>query len=499
MGSSEKIAKGLYWTTLVNIVNGAYGFISVPILLAYFGKADYGLIGLAMSINVYLRLMDMGLNSTNIRFFSNWIAKKEYERVNKLFHTSLTFYGSVGLLNALILLVVSFFSQDLFYLSSEEDIILKHLFYILSISAFINWFTSCFDQLIRANEYVGWVQKMTLLPEFFQIVILVLTVVCKFSIEWYYALTTFSMCLVIPFCIRKIKEICPYVSFKLSFDKPTFKEVLPYCLNIFSFGIFQFSIQNLRPVFLGMQGTIESVADYRILNGIITLVLMLGGAFMGVFLPSASKAVASHNIEAQKRVAYDGTKYITIALCFCCFGVISISSELIILYVGASYLNLTGWLVLWLLTTLMSHNQAISSLILAGSDIRAITYNTITASIIGLIVCWFTIPYLQIGGTIIGYGIYGFLQTVFYYFYYWPKVMKINSQKVFLQSFIPFVLLGGFISIICFFVDLDLNTYLELLEKGILFTILYIVGLSFILKRKDKQFFFKIINKNNKF
>ena len=75
MGSSNKIAKGVFWTTLLNIVNGIYGFISVPILIAYFGKADYGLIGLAMSVNVYLRLMDLGFNSTNVRFFSNWLAK----------------------------------------------------------------------------------------------------------------------------------------------------------------------------------------------------------------------------------------------------------------------------------------------------------------------------------------------------------------------------------------------------------------------------------------
>ena len=120
MGSSQKIAKGFAWTTIVNIINGIYGFISVPILIAYFGKSDYGLIGLAMSINVYLRLMDMGLSSTNVRFFSNWIAKKEYEKTDNLFQTSLSFYGIVGLLNAIVLLVVSLFSQQIFNLNPEQ-------------------------------------------------------------------------------------------------------------------------------------------------------------------------------------------------------------------------------------------------------------------------------------------------------------------------------------------------------------------------------------------
>lgn len=205
MNSSKKIVKGFAWTTIVNIVNGVYGFISVPILIAYFGKSDYGLIGLAMSVNVYLRLMDMGFNTTNIRYFSNWLAKDDSLKVKRLFQTSLSFYGVLGLLNAIIMLIISAFSDTIFNVSPQQDLIIKHLFYILAISAFISWFTSCFDQLIKANEYVGWTQKMTLLPKCIQIIILVLTVTIGFNIEMYYTLTTFSMFIIIPIMAKKSK------------------------------------------------------------------------------------------------------------------------------------------------------------------------------------------------------------------------------------------------------------------------------------------------------
>ena len=501
MGSSNKIAKGVFWTTLLNLVNGVYGFISVPILIAYFGKSDYGLIGLAMSVNVYLRLMDLGFNSTNVRFFSNWLAKKELDKVRKLFQTSLAFYGSIGLLNAFILIGISCFSSQLFHLQGEQDLILKHLFYILAISAFISWLTSCFDQLIKAHEYVGWTQKITLLPKLFQIGILGVTVWGHLTIEWYYALTAFSMFLVIPFAVHKIKGIAPYVSFVPFLDKPIFKTIFPYCLNIFSFGLFQFSINYLRPVFLGMQGNIESVADYRILNGVITIVLMLGGAFMGVILPSASKVVALGDKEAQGRIAYDGTKYITITLCFCCFGMMSVSKEMLQLYVGNDYLYLNGWLDLWLLTTLTAHNQAISSLILSDSDIRAITYSTITASIIGLLVCWISIPYLEVGGTVIGYGIYGLIQILFYYLYYWPKKMHINSGKVFRYSFFPSITVGVAAMLLVRFGLKQIiwtgNGWMNFLMEGFVFTLLYIgMVYVFVLNAKDKDFFFKLIRKH---
>ncbi len=57
--------------------------------------------------------------STNVRYFSNWLAKKEYANVNALFGTSLSFYGALGLLNAIILLVISVFSNSIFNVSPE--------------------------------------------------------------------------------------------------------------------------------------------------------------------------------------------------------------------------------------------------------------------------------------------------------------------------------------------------------------------------------------------
>lgn len=157
------------------------------------------------------------------------------------------------------------------------------------------------------------------------------------------------MFIVIPFCVHKIRILCPYIHLKPHFDKNIFRQILPYSLNIFSFGIFQFSFYNLRPVFLGLQGTPSDVTDFRVLNGIAAIVMMLGGSFIGVFLPSVTKAVTQGNIKALDHLTYDGTKYISILLCFCSFGVVSVAPEILNIYVGPSFQYLTIWLVAWLI------------------------------------------------------------------------------------------------------------------------------------------------------
>ena len=480
---------------LVNIVNAIYGFISVPLLINHFGKAEYGLIGLAMSINVYLQLMDMGFNSTNVRFFSTWLAQNKYRKVIKAFQTSLSFYGSIGFLNALILFIFSLFTESIFNITPEQDMILKQLIYILCISSFCSWFTSCFDQLIKATENVDWIQRITLITKLLMIAVLFATIYCNLSIVLYYILTCLAPFMVLPLHISKIRKETSYISFRPKLDRELFKEMIPYCLNIFSFSIFQFSFYNLRPVLLGVQGTVESVADYRVLNGIIGIVTMFGGAFMNVLLPSTAKVVAQGNREAYYRVAYNGTRYISIVTCFCCFGMMVVGPELLTLYVGTEYLYLIPWYNLWLLCTLGTHNQAISSLILSGSDIRAISYSSIIASLVGLIVCWYTIPFWQIGGTVIAFAIYMIIQIGFYYLYYWPKKMKINSLRVFLTSFFPFVILG-----ILLYFSIDLirpfdNILGAFLFKSSVFTFLYAVISCSLLNRADRMFLLGLIKK----
>ena len=250
MGSSKKIVSGVIWSTIVNVINALYGFIAVPILINHFGKAEYGLIGLAMSVNVYMNLMDMGFNSTNVRFFSTWLAQNKHERLLKGFQTSLSFYSIIGLINAGILVVVALFSNSIFNVTTTQDNILKHLFYILAISAFCQWFSSCFDQIIKATENVAWIQKRTLVTKILMILALGLTVWFDFSIELYIILTCLAQLAIVPMSVGMIRRQIPYISFMPKWDKQSFRDMLPYCMNIFSFSLFQFSFYNLRPVFL---------------------------------------------------------------------------------------------------------------------------------------------------------------------------------------------------------------------------------------------------------
>lgn len=496
MNSSKKIFDGLIWTYIKTILSSVYGFISVPILLVYFGRDEYGLISLALSLNVYLQLMDMGFSGTTVRYFSNWLAKKDYKKVKYLFSTTLFFLTVIGLANAVILLILSYFCQHLFSLTNYQTQIMRELIYILSLNAVISWLTSVFDQLIRANECVMWLQKRALIPILCQFLILFVTVFFKLSISSYFFLITFSYVLIIPVTLKKVRAILPEVSFIPKFNGPIFREIIVYSLSVFSFSIFQSSMLNLRPVILGIQSDLGDVTDYKILNGITSIVLMVSGCFFGVLLPSSSKVVAEKNIEAQNMLAYQGTKYITILLSFFIFGGITIGAHLLELYVGSSYVHLTIWLSIWLFSLFIQHNQAISTLIFSHTNLKPIAYMSAFSAIVGLIACWYLTPILGLGGVVIGYLLYVICQLLFYYLYYWRKYLGINSRKVFISSFLPPVILGGFVCLFIqiLFQNLNYNAWICFFVKGIFYAVTFVcLAYFFILNKVDKSFFRNLI------
>lgn len=497
MGSSSKIFSGVLWSVITNVVNAAYGFILIPILINYFGKAEYGLIGLAQSVNAYIQLMDMGLTSTNVRFFSNWISKGDYNRVNKLFSTCTAFYGIIGIFNALILLIIYFVSDVLFNVTYEQNIILQHLLLILAIAAIINWLTSCYNQIIQATENVAWTQKRLLYTKLLMVIVLIITILLKLNIETYFLLTILCNWLILPWVVKKIKEVANYVSFVPKFSLNTFKEILPYTLNIFSFSIFSFSFQNLRVVFIGVQGQIESVTDLRIIMGIVGICSSVCGIFLQVLLPSSSKVIANSDKEGYYKIAYKGTKYIMLFITFCVFGMISISKDLLLLYVGTDYLYLLPWLILYLVTLLGNHILGISSLILAGTDISALTKITAVSSSLGLLFAWYLIPFYEVGGVVISIIIYNILQMFFYYTYYWKKVMNIDSYYIFTRITLPIALYGSIIALVIYCIPHFDNSWINVALFGLSFATFYGIISYLYLSPDDRAYLYGLIKNNS--
>lgn len=496
VSTSKIIISGIFWTTLNSLIGALYSFVSVPILLIHYGKQQYGLIGIALSVNVYLKLMDMGFASGNVKFFSEWIAKKELDKVNKLFQSSLVFYGFIGILNAILLFVIAQFAMDIFNLSVSEGLILRNMFYVLMISAFFGWISNLLDQFLRANEIIGWEQRLIILSKILQIIFLFFTLRFNFSLLTFFSLTTFSTLIVLPFSIYKIKSLSYTISLLPRYNYEIFSKVLRYSLQIFTFGVFQFSAVYLRPIIVSIQSNVESVADYRIMDGFANIIMLAGTSFFSVIFPLASKARAMGEFDKEKKIAYDATKYITIFISLVIFSFILISKYLIVLYVGKEYLHLVLWLNIWALTLLATHNSALSSLVLTSNNLQPIVYISAFSTITSLILAWHLTPLFNVGGVVLSYLYYNLSQLSFYYFFYYKHKLALDTSNLFLNYVFRPIFFVSICYLFTFFIFnffILENTYLLISLKLFTFFLLSLLMIYFfVLNNSDFLFFKKI-------
>lgn len=125
-------------------------------------------------------------------------------------------------------------------MTQQQDTILK-IFLYTSLVCILSMVLILFDQLIKATENVAWIQKRTLFAKVLMVIVLFATIWMHLSIELYYFLTCMAALSIVPMSISKINKEVPFIRFYPKWDKQAFKEMLPYCLNIFSFSLFQFS------------------------------------------------------------------------------------------------------------------------------------------------------------------------------------------------------------------------------------------------------------------
>lgn len=497
MGRAKTIASGISWTIIQNVASVLYGIVSVPFLLNYFGKEQYGLIGLALSVNVYIHLLDMGMTNSNIRFFSEYIAKGDRKKEQALFSLTHLSYMVIGLLNTIILFGVAFFVNNLFKITPDQAVTLRNLLWILALNATFSWVSAAFDQYLCSKELISWIKKRTTLLKILQFVFLFITIIFRFSIEVYFIFYVFLTTIILPLSVLKIKQISPDIRLSVMFDKEIFANVFPYALSVFSFSIFQFLALNARPLFLGNISGPASVADYQIMLTVTSVVTIVSSAFLQVLLPIMTKLTVVGDKYSVFKVVNSGTKYANILLSIVIFMLILCLNELITLYVGQEYTSLNTWLSVWLLALLLAHRNVMTSLVFTEKKLVSVSVMGAVAMAIAFAVYAICIPMFGVGGAVLGFLTHELVHTLFYYVYFFPKKMHFNALGVLFRSVIPtWVIFGCLMLLIkCFHLG-AFSVWGRLFLKGSIMLVLVLLSVwFFVLNKEDMAFIRGLLKK----
>ncbi len=454
-----------FWSSFSKILSAVLGFITVPLLLGYFGKANYGLLSIATACNGYMHLMDLGMNSGAVKYFSQWAAESNKAIIHRVARTNITFYIIISIINVVGLLALAFWGENLFSVTHEQFLQLRTCLIILALFSTISWVATAFNQLLVADKQLAFTMQVQSFITVLKIGLIAVTIWGKLSLyEYFFWLTLIVALAIIPY-MYKCKKDGLIDSFKPAGYWSDFKIVLIFSLSLFALSLFQVTASQSMPILLSIfsDDGADTVADYRIVEVIPIFITMLSGSFTSIFLPKTTELVVRNNMEEISTFVKKWTSMTTIIVCVLCFPFLISNTFIIDAYVGESYSYLGKWVALWCSFLIIQvHSTPAFSLVLATGKTKALVWYTGIACIASMITNAALCKIVPVGSAIIGYSTYMIILIIVYYAYFYRRYLNL-SRWMLIKAFIRPVSLAVLACAMPFFLNIKISL-LESLE-----------------------------------
>lgn len=446
-----------FWSTLSKVLNAVFGFVSVPLLLEVFGKAEYGLLSIAIACNSYMQLMDLGMNTGAVKFYAQWESEGKRDLIYRVSRTNISFYFTISIINIFGLLALAIWGESLFSTTHDQFIQLRYCFCILALFASISWVATVFNQLLTSFKKITFVMQIQSVLVLLKGFLIASVFVFGLSlIEYFFYLTLIVASAIIPYIYKCKKE--GYIdTLKPASYWNDFKVVFSFSISLFTLSLFQVTASQSRPIVLSILAIdgAETVADFRIVEVIPQFIITVCGTFVSIFLPKSSEMMIKNNKDEIQQYINNWTIKTTILVCTLCFPFIVGGRQILSAYVGPDYNYLEKWLQLWCFFLIVQmHSTPAFSFVLANGRTKVLVLSTAIACILSIIVNAILCRLVPVGSAIIGYVVYMISLIGVYYLYLYKYYLGLKRLQVFM-SFLKPLVLGGLCSIIPLFIDVD--------------------------------------------
>ncbi len=287
----------LKWGSVLSYVqmaaNVIINLVFTPIMLHLLGDSEYGLYNTVASTISMLSILNLGFNSSYIRYYSKYKSSNDEKSISRLNGLFLTIFSIIGIVAFLCGLFLSFNLDIVFKdgLTASEYAIARVLMLLLSFNLAVSFPSSVFKSIISAHERFVFLKIVnmirTLCGPMVSIPILLMG----------YRSIAMVSTLVVFYLIADFLHI--YYSFnnlkiKISFGKlesGLFKSLLAYTSFIAINLIVDQVNWNLGKVILGRYKGTTAVSIYSVGHTISTSYNMFSTAISGVFAPRIHKII----------------------------------------------------------------------------------------------------------------------------------------------------------------------------------------------------------------
>ena len=280
-----------YFNIILQVV---IAMVYVPMLLKYIGTSEYGIYQLIGSLIAYFSVMDFGLTSTIIRFYTKYKAVQDRISMENILAIAMRGFIVITAIILIIGIVVYFFIDDIFNYSmtSAEIKSAKNLFILLLVNVMITLLTMTYKAIINAHEKFFFLKTI----ESFQLIlqpILVWVILQQYPFAFSVAMV--QTILNVALTLIRIHYCYFYLHIKVKFHY--WNDELRNSIGKLAFSTFVVAIVDqiffrTNQVILGVISGTSAVAIYSIAALIYINYMSLSWAISGVYLPHVTEMIS---------------------------------------------------------------------------------------------------------------------------------------------------------------------------------------------------------------
>ncbi len=366
-----KLKKELGIATLANwggtFANYFIAFFATPIIVYSFGNIRYGIWSLAMSLTAYYGMLDFGISTTIIKYYSEYIEKNDEKSANYVINAAFFSYLLIFFILLLIVFVMIMNIDSIFNIPGELLTETKTLFFITAITFGIELVGNTFRSIIISLR--KFVLRNVIQTTFS--IIRTISIIIILKSGYGLVIAGFTV-LFVDFIRNIIYVICalrlsPFlrISFNLidaSFIRNSFAFTFYNLLRKISIQI----VERSDLILVGMFFDMKMAAFYSIGESLVRYAQMIPKGLRATILPFSSKLNAGNQKKDLEKMAFFLPKYtisffLGIGLAMALFG-----KEFIELWMGQGYDISYGIVMILLLAKTFFMSQSILVHLLTG-------------------------------------------------------------------------------------------------------------------------------------
>jgi len=344
---------------LLNILAVGAGFLSgviiVPLAIRVLGRDAYGIWVLLTSFSAasgFLSILDLGIQSSIVKFVAGYHATRDMERVNQVFSVGFYLFVGLGFFGASVLILFAqFFLTQVFSIPNALVSLTRFLFYILAVQVLVEFPSLVFSAVVDG------VQRYDL-QRFVQIgYIITYLVFCLVFLSRGHGLLALSVGMLLLVVVRGIVltivalNLMPGLRLTKNFDRALLRHVATFSGQVFLIRLNAVVYNTMDKVIIGSRLSSSVLTEYDIASKLRNV----GVASLSFITPQIVPVAAGFNASGDKsrlqEVFIRGTKY-QLAICLPVTIIVFVmAADIIRLWIGSDYVytaNLTRLCVSYL-------------------------------------------------------------------------------------------------------------------------------------------------------